>query len=174
MTASSPTAPASGLVYADVPNRVIAYIIDSILIFVVVIVIGVILAAIGLATSTVGVATVILGLVAIAISGAYFIYMWTTSRATVGMRVLGLQIGNAVDGKTITMDQGIRRYFALAAPSVVAQILQPAGIIGLIVALAALGWVIYLLYTTAKSDTKQGFHDVFANTMVVKAAKSVG
>jgi uncharacterized RDD family membrane protein YckC len=34
--------------------------------------------------------------------------------------------------------------------------------------------VIFLLYTTANSPTKQGWHDVFANTMVVKAAKSVG
>ena len=37
--------------------------------------------------------------------------------------------------------------------------------------LLAFLWFLYLLYTTAKSPTKQGFHDVFANTMVVKAAR---
>jgi uncharacterized RDD family membrane protein YckC len=35
------------------------------------------------------------------------------------------------------------------------------------------GWPLYLLYTTAQSPTKQGFHDVFAHTMVVKAARTV-
>lgn len=183
MAEPSPTVPASGLVYADVPNRAIAYIIDAIIIGLIVVVITVILATVGLATSTVTaaavietnyLATLILGLAGIAISGAYFIYMWTTGRATVGMRVLGLQIGNAGDGTTITTDQGIRRYFALAAPGVLAQILQPVPLVGWIVSLAALGWIIYLLYTTAQSPTKQGFHDVFAKTMVVKAAKSVG
>ena len=39
---------------------------------------------------------------------------------------------------------------------------------------AALAWVIFLLYTTWKSPTKQGWHDVFANTMVVKATKAAG
>jgi hypothetical protein len=33
--------------------------------------------------------------------------------------------------------------------------------------------VIYLLYTTAQSPTKQGFHDKFVGSMVVKAARSV-
>lgn len=181
--APSPAATSSGLVYADVPNRVIAYIIDAIIVGVIVVVIGAILAAIGFATSTITaaavvetnyIATLLLGLAGIVISGGYFIYMWTTARATVGMRLLGLQIGNASDGKTITTEQGIRRYFALAAPGVLAQVVQPLPLIGWIVSLAALGWIIYLLYTTAQSPTKQGFHDVFANTQIVKAAKSVG
>ena len=29
----------------------------------------------------------------------------------------------------------------------------------------------YLLYSTAKSPTKQGFHDKYANSVVVKAAR---
>jgi uncharacterized RDD family membrane protein YckC len=181
-TAPAPSAPVSGLVYADVPNRAIAYIIDSIIIFVVILVIGSVLAGIGLATSTISatavvetnyVGAIILGLIGIAISGAYFVYTWTSMRATIGMKALGMQIGNAGDGRTLTTNQAIRRYAALAAPSVLAQVFQPIPVIGLLLSLVALGWVIYLLYTTAKSPTKQGFHDVFANTQVVKAAKSV-
>lgn len=181
MTAPSPAAP-SGLVYADVPNRVIAYIIDAVLVAIVIVIIGSILAALGLATSTLTaaavvevnyLATIILGLVGLAISGAYFIYMWTSARATIGMRVLGLQIGNAGDGATITMEQGVRRYLALAAPGILAQVFAPLPAIGFLLSLLALGWIIYLLYTTAKSPTKQGFHDVFANTQIVKAARSV-
>ena len=179
---SAPSAPVSGLVYADVPNRAIAYIIDAIIVGVFIVIIGSILAAIGLATSTIGpnavietnyVATIIFGLIGIAISGAYFVYTWTSMRATIGMKVLSMQIGNAGDGKTLTTNQALRRFAALTAPSVLAQVFAPIPAIGTLLGLVAFGWFIYLLYTTAKSPTKQGFHDVFANTQVVKAAKSV-
>ena len=69
--------------------------------------------------------------------------------------------------------QAIRRFIALFAPFVLAQAFTPIGILGSLIGLLAFGWLIYLLYTTAKSPTKQGFHDVFANTMVVKATRSV-
>jgi uncharacterized RDD family membrane protein YckC len=182
MTGPAPAAQSSGFVYADVPNRAIAYIIDSIIVGVLIVIIGIILAGVGLATNTITanatvevnyVATIILGLIGIAISGAYFVYTWTSMRATIGMKVLGMQIGNAGDGATLTTDQAIRRFGALSAPSVLAQVFQPVPLIGLILSLVALGWFFYLLYTTAKSPTKQGWHDVFANTQVVKAARSV-
>jgi uncharacterized RDD family membrane protein YckC len=87
------------------------------------------------------------------------------------MKALGMQIGNAVDGKTITTEQAIRRWIALGAPFSLAQALNPIGGVGALLGLLAFLWFLYLLYTTAKSPTKQGFHDVFANTMVVKAAR---
>jgi uncharacterized RDD family membrane protein YckC len=84
-----------------------------------------------------------------------------------------MQIGNAADGKTLTTDQAIRRYLALSAPSILSQVLFPLPLIGFIVGLLSLAWFIYLVYTTATSPTKQGWHDVFASTMVVKALGSV-
>jgi uncharacterized RDD family membrane protein YckC len=155
----------SGLVYADVPNRVIAIIIDGVILLVLLIIVGIILAAIGLATSGgSAVGSIVGAIVGLAVGGGYFVYTWTSMRATVGMRLLGMQIGNAGDGRTLTMEQAVRRYLALAGPGVIANFF--AGF-------PAIGWVIYLLYTTAQSPTKQGWHDVFANTQVVKAAKSV-
>jgi uncharacterized RDD family membrane protein YckC len=44
--------------------------------------------------------------------------------------------------------------------------------IGFLLAIVSFLWFIYLVYTTAKSPTKQGYHDVFAHTQVVKAARS--
>ena len=182
MTEPSPSAQPSGLVYADVPNRVIAYIIDAILIGILNLIIGGILGGMGLnpvvvnpdLTVTVNyVGALVAGIIGLAISAAYFIYTWTSMRATIGMRLLGMQIGNAGDGATITMNQAIRRYIALSAPSILAQVFQPLPLIGVIIGLAGLLWYIYLIYTTATSPTKQGWHDVFANTQVVKAAKSV-
>jgi uncharacterized RDD family membrane protein YckC len=177
-----PSAPASGLVYADVPNRAIAYIIDVIIVGIVVAIVNAILGGFGLTVVTVSpnfvvtvnyLGAVIVGIVDIVISAAYFIYTWTSMRATLGMRVLGMQIGNAGDGRTMTMEQAVRRYLALSAPSILSQILFPLPLLGAIVGLLAFLWFIYLIYTTANSPTKQGWHDVFASTQVVKAAKSV-
>lgn len=174
MTETTPQASSvpGGLVYADVPNRAIAYIIDAIILAVIIVVVAGIVAAIGFAAGGF-VSAVVIGLIGLAISAAYFIYTWTTMRATVGMKVLGMQIGNAGDGRTLTTDQAIRRWLALSAPSILAQAFQPIAVIGVLLSIAAFAWFIYLVYTTAQSPTKQGWHDVFANTMVVKAAKSV-
>jgi uncharacterized RDD family membrane protein YckC len=179
--APSPATQASGFVYADVPNRAIAYIIDAIVVGLVIIIVGSVLAGIGLATSTITaqsvaetnyVGTLVLALVGVAISGAYFVYTWTAMRGTLGMKILGMQIGNSGDGATLTTNQAIRRFLALALPGVIAQVFQPVPTIGWVLSLMAFAWFIFLLYTTYKSPTKQGWHDVFANTQVVKAARS--
>jgi uncharacterized RDD family membrane protein YckC len=177
-----PSAPTSGLVYADVPNRAIAFIIDAIILGVIGLLVSAILGGIGLASGTVNpdltvtinpVGVLVQGIVNLAISAGYFIYTWTTMRATLGMRALNMQIGNAGDGKSLTTEQAVRRYLAIWGPNLLAQVLSPVPAISLILYVVALGWIIYLIYTTANSPTKQGWHDVFANTQVVKAAKSV-
>ncbi len=173
-----------GFVYADVPNRAIAYIIDAIILFIVGFVVAIILAAVGLHASTVNLQTLtvdynpIVGIVTaaigLAISGGYFIYTWTKRRATIGMQALGMQIGDAGTGATLTQDQAIKRWIALGAPFSVAQAFNPFPLLGILIVLAALGWLIYLIYTTYSSPTKQGWHDIFAHTMVVKATNTVG
>jgi uncharacterized RDD family membrane protein YckC len=163
-------APTTGLVYADVPNRIIAYILDAILVFVFTLAVGAILLGLGL-TGFAG--AVVQGLVGLLISAAYFIYTWTRMRGTLGMRALGMQIGNAGDGATMTTNQGIRRFVALSAPAILAQVFNGIPLIGIVIGLAGLIWYIWLLYSTAQSPTKQGWHDTFANTQVVKAARAV-
>jgi uncharacterized RDD family membrane protein YckC len=159
---------AKGFVYADIPNRAIAFIIDGIIVGIVnVILLGIVAGIFGI-----GVVFLVVALVlGLALGAAYFIYTWTSMRATLGMKVLGMQIGNAGDGKTLTMDQAVRRWLVLFAPFTAAQVIQNAAGVGIggIVGLLAFIYFIYLIYTTYKSPTKQGFHDVFANTMVVKA-----
>jgi uncharacterized RDD family membrane protein YckC len=174
----------AGFVYADVPNRAIAYIIDAILVAIVAGIIGGILGGIGLSTGSFEPGTLnfsvnyvgllVSAIIGAAISAAYFIYTWTNMRGTVGMKVLGMQIGNAGDGKTLTTDQATRRWLVIAAPGILAQVLFVIPAIGALLALLAFGWFIYLLWTTYSSPTKQGFHDKYANTMVVKAARTAG
>ena len=180
VAAASMAGSGASMVYADLPNRIIAYIIDIIVLVILNIVVGIVLAAIGLAAtsgsglnvSTNWIGSIIFALVGLAISGAYFIYSWTNRRATVGMKALGLQIGTFPGGATITMDQAVRRWLALGAIFSIAQVFNPIPLLGLLLGLAALVWVIFLLYTTWKSPTKQGWHDVFAQTAIVKATKA--
>jgi len=174
----------AGFVYADVPNRAIAYIIDAILVAIVAGVIGAIIGGFGLSTGAFEPGTLnftvnyggllINAVIGAAISAGYFIYTWTSMRGTVGMKALGMQIGNAVDGKTLTMDQATRRWLVIAAPGILAQVVWVVPALGALIGLVAFGWFIYLLWTTYSSPTKQGFHDIFANTMVVKAARTAG
>ena len=170
-TPAPSSAPASGLVYGDVPNRIIAYIIDGFVLFVINVVIIAVLGA--FLSGLIG--TIVFTAGGLAVSAVYFVYTWTKMRATLGMRVLSLQIGTAPGGETISTDQAIRRWLALGAAFSIAQVLATAlGALGSLIGLAAFAWFIFLLVTTAQSPTKQGWHDKFANTQVVKAAKSVG
>ncbi len=187
LTSTAPVAGPAGLYYADVPNRSIAYIIDAIILGIVNLIVGAVLAGIGLNAFSVDLnATTITGLLSYnpivgliqavifaAISGAYFIYTWTAMRGSPGQKVLGMQVGNAADGKTLTTDQAIKRWLALGAPFGIAQALNPLPGLGILIGLAAFVWFIALLVTTAQSPTKQGLHDQYAGTVVVKAARSV-
>ncbi|MEA2609528.1 MAG: hypothetical protein QOJ75_1771 [Chloroflexota bacterium] len=178
------TAGPEGFVYADVPNRAIAYILDAIIVAIVAGIIGAVLAGIGLSSGSFQPGTlnfelnfaglIVSAIVGAVISAAYFIYTWTSMRGTLGMKALGLQIGNAGDGKTLTTDQATRRWLVIALPGILAQVLLVIPAIGGLLALVAFGWFLYLLWTTYSSPTKQGFHDKFANTMVVKATRVAG
>ncbi|HEV8516243.1 MAG TPA: RDD family protein [Candidatus Limnocylindrales bacterium] len=176
----APSAGPAGYYYADVPNRAIAYIIDVIIIGIINIIILAVLGGIfgggGIVDPVTGqlnfIATVVIAVVGLVISGAYFVYTWTSMRATIGMRLLGMQIGNETDGSTLTQNQAITRWILLGAPFSLAQLLNPIPALGLIISLAGLVWLIALLVTTAQSPTKQGLHDRYAHTVVVKAGRA--
>ena len=177
-----PVPGAAGFVYADVPNRFFALVIDGVILVIIAILIGIVLATIGVATGSIGttgtasfdpVASIVYAVIVAAIYAGYFIWSWTTNRATFGMRALGMQVGNAFDGKTLTTNQALRRGVALWGPGWLAQFFGGIAVIGPLLSILALLWGLYLLYSTATSPTKQGFHDKFANTVVVKAGRVV-
>lgn len=160
--------PTSGVAYATVGARIVAIIIDVILVgFVYAIVVAALAAIGGWGALLIG------GVVYVAMNLLYFVYFWTRQRATLGQRFLGLETVNAGDGATLTQDQALRRWAFLLGPGAVAQILAygggtVVGVIGWIAAVAALVYEIYLLYSVTQSPTLQGYHDVQAGTVVVK------
>lgn len=181
LTSTAPVAGPAGYVYGDVPNRSIAFIIDGIIIGI----IGAIIGAISIAilgdkvtvgniqvTSASSISILVYNVVWYAIIAVYFWYMWTKSRATVGMRLLGMQIGHETDGRTIDNNQAMVRIAAMFGPGFVASILSAFALsLGAVANLVAFVWFLALLYTTAKSPTHQGLHDQYAHTMVVKSAR---
>lgn len=129
--------------YAGFWIRVVAYIIDAIILGIVGGIIGAVLGGIlgngGL---------VVIQLIGIAIGIAYFAYFESSERqATVGKMALGLKVTDT-EGRRITTGKAVGRYFAKIV----------SGIILLI------GFIM-----VAFDSRKQGLHDKIVNTLVVKA-----
>jgi uncharacterized RDD family membrane protein YckC len=173
-----PGGPAPGLEYGSAGIRLVAYIID-----------GIILGAISGALSGLlglgwlrmagldlfggdghwlglgGIGALgigFLGWIAITttVSGLYFVGLWTQNGATVGQALLSLEVRNAADGARIAQDQAIRRWAYLVVP-----VLSALPALGLFVLI----YQLYLLVTTSNDPAKQGFHDKQVGTVVVRA-----
>ena len=171
-----PPGPAPGLAYADFWIRLIAYIIDSIIL----VIPGMILNAIFVTRTAVVffdtgrlevnvTGLVLVALVQVVISWAYFTYTWTHYRASPGQRVLRMLVLNEADGSALTSNQAMTRWLYLAGPGALSSLITGHAVIGAVVGLLVFGWYVYLAYTTATDPKRQGFHDRSARTVVVRA-----
>ena len=155
-------ATSSALAPAAVVTRVIAYIIDAIILGILGIVV------LGIIVNDVTIVGSIIRAVIYAVLGfLYFGYTWTAWRATPGQRVLGLMTVDATSGAALTWNQATMRWAFLFGPSVLNSLFPVGGALGALVSLVIFGYYIYLLYTTATDARKQGFHDKQANSLVV-------
>jgi uncharacterized RDD family membrane protein YckC len=177
--AAAPVEIAPGLVFASTGSRLVAFIIDTLIVgFVTNIIAGAVgwrtVAPTTLANGDIDysgmfgtVESTILGVV---IGGSYFVLSWSGGRrATIGQRIFSIQVGNAFDGAPLTFEQAIRRWLGLG---------EILGIFVFAPGLAALAsslqfvWMIALLISTATSPTKQGLHDRFADSALVRPTKA--
>ena len=177
LTARGTIAGPAGVALADLPDRIIAFVIDSIILGIV----GFILSTI--TTSILGenfggvffnvriptfLSSLVAGVLLLAISAAYFIYTWTRmGGATVGQKVMKVSVRDATSGGPITQQQAINRWLFVGAPFAIWPFTQWS-FLGWILWLLVVAYEIYLLVTTAQSPTRQGFHDVNAKTVVAK------
>lgn len=171
---------APGLVYAGALPRFIAYVIDLVLVGVVGSIITLPFAGSALTdylqnpaafdgtggALPAGPAVTVSTVVILVIEAAYFTFLWSSGgRATVGMRLLRLQIGDATTGNRIPVATSFRRWLALGSWI---QLIGFVPVLGAFASLATLGWQLILLATTASHPQKQGLHDRFANTAMVR------
>jgi uncharacterized RDD family membrane protein YckC len=159
---------APGLIYAGALRRSAAWLVDLFLIAVLSLVILGILIALIVGTPEPGDTTLsTVAWVGIAVIAAvYFIVFWTGGkRATPGMRVLSLQVGNVETGANLTPDQAAIR---VAALGIVMWPLIAVPAIGVIGGFALIVWPIVLLVSTALNDRRRGIHDRIAGTAMVQ------
>ena len=164
---SVPGAP--GLAYAGTMVRIVAYLLDGLILSMIafgVLVLYGLVAGVGGATGPAGQAgTLVTEVIFLAVQAAYFTFGWSgASRATPGMRALGLQIGHEGDGRRLTRGEGLRRWVAMGF-WIEALGFTPdlAGLVTLVF----FGWLLALVVSTAMHPIGQGLHDRFASTLIV-------
>ncbi len=138
--------------YAGFWIRVLAYIIDTIILALVGGVLGAMFGISMLGFSSVlsdptGGAELLMNLVSIIIGVAYFAVMESSTwQATLGKKALGLVVTD-VSGNRISLMRGVGRYFAKIISAIIL-------LIGFIM--------------VAFTERKQGLHDIIAGTLVLK------
>ncbi len=188
-TYALPAGPAGGLEYAGVGERFVAWLIDRFILGVIGLMVTLPLSLLILGTmdwtaifsaTRLGVEPVFEGsllaravlvslvgtAIVLAIDLGYFVLGWTSDgRATLGMRALGLQIGNESDGRTLTRGQAAKRWFAFGSWLSLIGVLPIAGALA---DLVQAGWSLVLLASTASNVRRQGLHDQVAGTAIVR------
>jgi uncharacterized RDD family membrane protein YckC len=163
-----------GLVFSDTPSRLWAYLLDGFVLspiyFLVFSLFGFDFSNPTLEAMPDRNAWLVGSLVAFALNAAYFVWFWSGGRrATPGQRVFSIQVANAFDGQPLTTTQAVKRYLGMG---------QWVGILALLPYLAtavlsfvlAWAWLVVLLLTSIASPTKQGLHDRFAGSALVRPA----
>lgn len=170
----------AGLAYADVPNRIMALVIDIIVLsvigFALAWLFGGLVSEAGAIDAAGGqldlVAFLVVLVLQLALSIAYFAGLWTSIGATVGMRLLGLRIGDEADGRAISWRQSLIRWLLLGLPALLSSLaIYVPNTIGLILGALGVVWMLLLLYTVVQSPTKQGLQDRYAHTILVKVRR---
>lgn len=172
--------PIAGYALAGVGARVVAYLIDGILLSTVVTVIQAIVAPgympFDLSAGSIdqlpppvfSLEAVLVGVIGMGLDFIYLVGLWTSrGRATLGMRLLKLQVVDMASGHRLTISQGAARWLLLSGAigiiGLVPVAIELAGLIGFL-------WLIVLLVTTTSHPLKQGVHDRAANSIVVRPA----
>ena len=113
---------------------------------------------------------ILVSLIALAIQFIYLVGFWTSGgKATPGMRALRMQVVDATTGGTLSLSAAIKRFIALGAP---------LGLLVLVPALQSAAGVaqfalsLFLFFTTITNDRRQGLHDKWANSLVIRSASS--
>jgi len=109
-------------------------------------------------------------LIGLGIQFLYFVGFWTSRwQATPGMIGLKMRVVDANTGSTLTVFQATKRWIALG---------WPLALLALVPALLAVqgliqfGLNLFLFFTTVTNDRKQGLHDKFANSLVIRSVTS--
>lgn len=109
-------------------------------------------------------------LIGIGVSYLYFVGFWTSRwRATPGMIGLKMRVVDERTGGTLTITQATKRWIALG---------WPLGLLSLVTVLQAYGSLLqfglylFLFFTTVTNDRRQGAHDRWASSLMIRSVTS--
>lgn len=113
---------------------------------------------------------VLITLITLGIQYLYFVGFWTSRwRATPGMMGLSMRVVDAVSGGTLSIVAATKRWIALGFPLALLALVGPlqsaAGVL-------QFGLLIFLFFTTVTNARRQGLHDRWANSLVIRSASS--
>jgi uncharacterized RDD family membrane protein YckC len=113
---------------------------------------------------------ILVTLISLALQYLYFIGFWTSGgRATPGMRGLRMQVVDAAMGGTLSLGAATKRFIAMG---------YPLGLLILVPALQSAAGVaqfalsLFLFFTAITNDRRQGLHDKWANSLVIRSTIS--
>ena len=113
---------------------------------------------------------ILVTLISVAIQFLYFVGFWTSgARATPGMRGLRMQVVDAATGGGLSLVQATKRFIALGAPLALL-ILIPA--LQSAAGIAQFALSLFLFFTAITNDRRQGLHDKWANSLVIRSTTS--
>src|SRR5688572_6754506 len=166
--AGLPAAPVEGFVIAGIGSRLVAWLLDGLIVGLIAVLVGTLLIVVS-GLTTAGDAILVstaLSVVILAIDFVYLVGFWTgPRRATPGMRLLALEIVDATSGAALTVRAAVIRWLAFGA---FLSLLAALPVIGEISSWVLIGWSVFLLMTTAMSPVNQGIHDRWAGSAVMR------
>jgi uncharacterized RDD family membrane protein YckC len=161
-------APIAGYVVAGIPSRVVAFMVDSVLLVIVSVIVALIAdpTLFDLRTTTPSSPSLLALLIVIAFDYAYFVWFWTgRGRATLGMRLVRIQLSDAAGDRPMRVVPASARWLLLTGAFSLLVVLPVAqGIFTLGVFI----WYIVLLASVAANPLRQGIHDQAAGSLVVQ------
>ena len=182
-TAASDSEPPGDEVLAGMRRRFGAYLLDTFLLFAIVILLVTLLESFGLSISRnpdgadpkvfdynypVALIDMVIGLI---VSGLYHATMWINKGATPGQIACKILVCDAATGDYLTPDQAWKRWFALGAPLFPVVLLLPVIWLNDVAAGVAVLWAVVLLITTARQPMRRGLHDRFVGSLVIRLPK---
>ena len=179
-TASEQAAGGGVLTYADASTRLVAYLLDAVIVSVVVFGAAAVMSALvgpvvrfAVVIRVDGARALLTAVVATIINAGYFVMLWMLWRATIGQRLLKLEVISAGRGGRLSLPQAMIRWVLVGAPGIAGGLLASLGGPTILIDAAILIWYLALLVTVAASSTKQGLHDKISGTIVTKAGRTV-
>lgn len=113
---------------------------------------------------------VVVTMVSTGLGYVYFVGFWTgPGQATPGMRILGMRVIDAAGGTTMSVKAATKRWIGLGDPISVLSLVGPLQVVAGVVSSL---WSFVLMLTTLASPHRQGLHDRWAGSQVIRSRSS--